>query len=52
MSVLKSTLDYMHSKLRSINQSGNQSACDITEFCSVNIDAWYYRMSVACDIME
>jgi hypothetical protein len=22
------------------------------EFCSVNMDAWYYRFSVACDIME
>ena len=31
---------------------GDQSACDITEFCSVNMDAWYYRFSVACDTME
>jgi hypothetical protein len=30
----------------------NQSAHDITEFCSVNMDVWYYRISVACDIME
>ena len=30
----------------------NQSARDITEFSSVNMDAWYYRISVACDTME
>ena len=29
---------------------GNQSAHDITKFCSVNMDAWHYRISVACDI--
>ena len=31
---------------------GNQSARDITEICSVNVDAWYYGVSVACDAME
>ena len=31
---------------------GNQSACDIMKFCSVNIDAWYYRTSATCDTME
>ena len=31
---------------------GNQSARDVTEFCSVNMDAYCYRISVACDIME
>ena len=31
---------------------GNQSAHDITEFCSINMDAWYYRISVPCDVME
>ena len=30
----------------------NQSARDIMEFCSVNMDAWYYRISVACDTVE
>jgi hypothetical protein len=30
---------------------GNQSAHDIMEFCSVNMDASYYRNNVACDIM-
>ena len=30
----------------------NQSARDILEFSSVNMDAWYYRNSVACDVME
>ena len=25
---------------------------DGTEFCSVNMDARYYRISVACDTME
>jgi hypothetical protein len=29
----------VHSKLRSITLCGNQSARDITEFCSVNMDA-------------
>ena len=28
----------------------NQNAHDITEFCSLNMDAWYYRISVACNI--
>ena len=41
----------IHSKLPSIIY-GNQIAHDITEFYSVNMDAWYYRISVACDIME
>ena len=31
---------------------GNQSAHDITKFCNVSMDVWYYRISVACDIME
>jgi hypothetical protein len=30
----------------------HQSARDITEFCSVNMDAWYYRISVACDTIK
>ena len=29
----------IHSKLRSITHVGNQSARDITEFCSVSMDA-------------
>jgi hypothetical protein len=41
----------IHSKLCD-NTCGNQSAHDITEFCSVNMDVWYYRISVACDVME
>ena len=28
------------------------SACDIKEVGSVNLDAWKWRISVACDIME
>ena len=35
-----------------ISCCGNQSACDINEVCSVNMDARYYRTSVSCDIME
>jgi hypothetical protein len=31
---------------------GNQSAHNITELCSVNMDAWKYRISVACDTLE
>ena len=31
---------------------GNQSARDITEFCSVNMDVWYSIISVVCDIVE
>ena len=31
---------------------GNQSAHDIMEFCSVNMDARYHRISVACDTMK
>ena len=27
---------------------GNQSARDVTKFCSVHMDTWYYRISVAC----
>ena len=26
--------------------------CDVMEFCSVNMDAWYYRIRVACDTVE
>ena len=39
-------------KLRSITHDGNESARDVTQFCSVNMDEWYYRISVACDTME
>ena len=35
-----------------VSPCGNQSARGITEFCSVNMDAWYYRIRVACDTME
>jgi hypothetical protein len=35
-----------------VSHCGNQSAREITEFCSVNVDPRYYRISVACDIME
>ena len=31
---------YVHSKLRNIMLCGNQSAYDIKEFCSVNMDVW------------
>ena len=33
-------------------QVTNHSARDITEFCSVNMDAQYYRISAACDTTE
>jgi hypothetical protein len=42
----------LHSKLRSEHIYGNQSAHDVTECCGVNMDAWYYGVSVACDILE
>ena len=41
-----------HFELRSITPVATESACDITKFCSVNIDVWYCRISVACDIVE
>jgi len=42
----------IHSKLRNITLCGNQSARDIKEFSSVNVDVWEKRISVAYDIME
>ena len=30
----------------------DRSARDITDIYSVNMDVWYCRISVACDIME
>ena len=43
-----------HSKLRSITPllCGNQSAHDITEFSSVDMDAWYYRFKVQPTLEE
>ena len=37
----------VHIKLRSMTR-----AHDIMEFSKVNMDAWYYRISVAWDTME
>ena len=31
---------------------GNQSARDIIDLCSVNMNAWYYRISGGCDTTE
>ena len=42
----------VHSKLHNITCSGNQNAREIIESCGANMDAWYKRISVVCDIME
>ena len=35
-----------------VSYRDNQSARDIMDFCSVIMDAWYYRINAACDTME
>ena len=42
----------IHPKLRNITLCGNQSARDIKEFSSVNVDVWQKKISVAYDVME
>ena len=43
---------WIHSNLFNFTHVGNQSACDIKDVSSVNMDAWKYRMSATCDIMD
>jgi hypothetical protein len=42
----------VHTKLRSITPVATKLHMMLWSFCSVNMDAWCYRFSVACDIME
>jgi hypothetical protein len=49
--ICKRIVLYLHSKIHN-NTCGNQSARDIKELCSVNMDAWRKKINVACDIME
>ena len=42
----------VHSKLRSITPVQPKWIWYYKVFFNVNMDAWYYRISIACDIME
>ena len=42
----------LHSQLRSITHVATKLHVIVRSFCSVTMDAWYYRFSVACGTME
>ena len=42
----------VHTKFRSITPVATKVHMMLRSFYSGNMDAWYYRLSVACDIME
>lgn len=42
----------MHSNLRSLTLVATKMHKDIREFCSVNMDMWFFFDNVVCDIME
>ena len=42
----------VHSKLHSITPVATKVHMILHSFWSVNMDAWCYKISVSCDIME